>query len=34
MRHKVNIVRESVEEVSFSDDGSDDNNANKLRKAL
>ena len=34
MRHKVNIVRESVEELSFSDDGSDDNGAHQLRKAL
>jgi hypothetical protein len=34
MRHRVNIVRESVDEVSFSDDGSDDNGASKLRKML
>lgn len=34
MRHRVNIVRESVDEVSFSDDNSEDNGASKLRKML
>lgn len=34
MRHRVNIVRESAEEVSFSDDDSENNGASKLRKML
>lgn len=34
MRHKVNIVRESVEDISFSDDDEENSGANKLRKML